>query len=435
MARHNAFGFDLSDVERRQSLRPRFAPYWQVTEYGRAIGYQRYPSGRSYWVARMRLRDESYRQRRVAVTEDDPDIGGGLSFDAACAAGKKWFAATPFRRHASDPRPLGSNEHLVACSIGDSYTVGHALCELVEWKRLVAARSHFLTVVTLINHHILPRLFSLPAADMNSERLRLFVKDVLETPPKRGNQALKARRPIKQMTEDQLRRRKKTVNTLIGLLRMALVMAWENGRIDSDRPWRCLRRLHNVDRPRVLHLSRPECFRLLDHCELDLRNLVLGALYTGCRVTELLRMQATHVGRDGAGVYVTPVKSYRPRVVLLPDEGLSFFRDLATGRKPEDLMFLRDGGRGWFTNYRHGFKRAVRAAELPEAFCFHGLRHTYASQLIQDGTPLIVVAEQLGHRNIDTVSRTYGHLAPDIRLAEVRKRFASLKPSEISSSS
>lgn len=344
MARQNAFGFDLSDASLRQSLPPRYAPYWQVTEYGRAVGYQKYVSGRSYWLARMRLRDGSYHQHRIAATEDNAEFRGGLSFEAACHAAQLWFATTPLRIGASDAKPIGPYEHLLACPIGETYTVGHALVEFVEWKRLVAARSHFLTVVILTNYHLVPRLFSLPAADMNSQRLRFFVKDVLETPPKRGNQDVQSRRPIEQMSEDQLRRRKKTVNTLIGLLRMALVMAWENGSIESDRPWRCLRRLHNVDRPRVLHLSRPECFNLLAQCAPDLRNLVFGALYTGCRATELLRMQAGHVGRDGAGVYITPVKSYRPRVVLLPDEGLSFFQKLAIGKKAGELLFLRSDG-------------------------------------------------------------------------------------------
>lgn len=67
----------------------------------------------------------------------------------------------------------------------------------------------------------------------------------------------------------------------------------------------------------VRHLNRPDCFRLLDHCEPDLRNSVLGALYIGCLATELLKMLVTHVGRDGAGAYVTPVTAYRPRIVLL----------------------------------------------------------------------------------------------------------------------
>jgi integrase/recombinase XerD len=425
VSRHNVFGFDLSDVERRQSLRSRYAPYWQVTEYGRAVGYLLYSSGVSYWMARLRLQDETYRQHRIGLTEDNRDADG-LSFEQARTEAGAWYKSTPLAPHASDAKPLGSAEHLLACPIGETYTVGHALAELVEWKRLVAARSHFLTIVVLINFHILPRLFGLPAAQMNSAHLRWFVKDVLETPPKRGNRSIEPRRSIESMSEEELRKRKKTINTLIGLLRLALTMAWENGRIESDRPWRCLRRLPNVDRPRVLHLSRAECFCLLDFCTPDLRRLVLGALYTGCRATELLRMDASHFGRDGAGVYVTPVKSYRPRVVLLPDEGFEFFSSLAKGKRSSDLLFVRDDGRGWFTNYRHAFKRAVVNAGLPDGFCFHGLRHTYASQLVQSGTPLIVVAEQLGHRNIDTVSRTYSHLAPDTRLAEVRKRFASL---------
>ena len=61
------------------------------------------------------------------------------------------------------------------------------------------------------------------------------------------------------------------------------------------------------------------------------------------------------------------------------------------------------------------------------SFCFHGLRHTYASQLIQAGAPLVVVSEQLDHRNTDTVGRTYGHMAPQIMQAEVWYRFASLE--------
>lgn len=57
---------------------------------------------------------------------------------------------------------------------------------------------------------------------------------------------------------------------------------------------------------------------------------------------------------------------------------------------------------------------------------FHGLRHTYASQLVQAGTPLPIVARQLGHANTDTVSRTYGHLSCIDIERELERRFAPL---------
>jgi len=45
-------------------------------------------------------------------------------------------------------------------------------------------------------------------------------------------------------------------------------------------------------------------------------------------------------------------------------------------------------------------------------FRFHDLRHTYGSQLIQDGASLAYVKEQMGHSSIQVTVDTYGHLIP-----------------------
>jgi integrase len=154
---------------------------------------------------------------------------------------------------------------------------------------------------------------------------------------------------------------------------------------------------------------------------------VLGALYTGGRSIELLRLTVGDVARDGYGVYVAPLKNYQHRFVFLPDEGMAFFLKLCRGRNPREPLVPREDGKAWpYRHYRNVFKVAVRASNVPNEFTFHGLRHTYASQLVQAGTPLSVVAEQLGHADTTTVSRTYGHLAPQIREAEVRHRFTWL---------
>jgi integrase len=167
---------------------------------------------------------------------------------------------------------------------------------------------------------------------------------------------------------------------------------------------------------------------LLKNCRPDLQRLVLGALYTGCRSLELLRLRACDVGRDGYGIYVAPSKTHKPRFVFLPDEGMAFFLALTRNRPAQALLFTRDDGRPWSEYYRVLFKGAARAAALPEDFSFHGLRHTYASQLVQAGAPLTVVSDQLGHVNTVTVSRTYGHVSPQIRESEVRQRFTVLEP-------
>lgn len=424
MAHLNAFGFDLSDEAARATLPFRFPPYWQVIQYGIAIGYVHYALDRSFWVARLRQKNGNYRQERIsAVKEGECEIG--LNFDEALLKAEEWFSLKRNCWECPDPVPMGNREDLLFCPIGQIFTLGHALHDYIEWKRLAAARSHFLILISLINFHLAPRVVSIAAEQFNGELVRYFVRDVLETPPVYGKQPVRPKRPISEMTEDQLRKRKKTVNTLLGILRTAVLMAWENGKINSDRAWRCIRRLPVVDRPRILHLSRSECHDLLSHCGQDLQRMVLGALYTGCRVTELLRMTAGDVGRDGPRVYVSPVKCYRERFVFLPDEGMDFFRDLAAGKAASDLLFVNSRGRSFF-NYKALFRSAAASAGLPKGFCFHSLRHTYASQLIADGAPLIVVSEQLGHSDCNTVIRTYGHLAPQLRQSEVNSRFASL---------
>ena len=52
------------------------------------------------------------------------------------------------------------------------------------------------------------------------------------------------------------------------------------------------------------------------------------------------------------------------------------------------------------------------------------LRHTYASLMVMDGVPLIVVARNLGHADTRMVEKHYGHLASSY----VREAIRAAKP-------
>ena len=47
-----------------------------------------------------------------------------------------------------------------------------------------------------------------------------------------------------------------------------------------------------------------------------------------------------------------------------------------------------------------------------ERIRLHDLRHSHASMLIAMGVPIKLVSERLGHEDIETTLRTYGHLYP-----------------------
>jgi len=418
--------YDLTSQKLRESLPPRKAIYWYELGLGRHVGILRKAGTGTVWKARYRAKNGMYHETSLGIMETG--CNPGLTFEQAVREAELWFASASVAGNAISRHIVRYNDQLIYCPIGSVYTVGHALRDYLEWKRLAAAPTHFYSVLSLINHHLVGRVANVPLADFNGRHFHSLCVDVLETPPKYGNRPIGPRLKISELSPEALRKRKKTLNALISTLRGAFALAWDNGEIDTDRPQRCLRLLPNVDRPRMIFLSREECTKLTTASRPDLRALVLGGLYTGCRVRELVELRVSDVARDGFGIYVSPSKNYRPRFVLLPEEGMAFFLSLCQNKQGHEHVFLNQDGRPWSDRYKHLFRELVTACGLPTETVFHSLRHTYASQLVQAGMQLSIVAKQLGHADIATVDRTYGHLALQVSEVELQQRFKPICP-------
>ena len=75
------------------------------------------------------------------------------------------------------------------------------------------------------------------------------------------------------------------------------------------------------------------------------------------------------------------------------------------------------------------FKGCLASAGLRE-IRFHDLRHTFGSQLIQNGASLVYVRDQMGHSSIRVTADTYGHLIPSANVNAVDRLDRETSPQE-----
>jgi integrase len=234
----------------------------------------------------------------------------------------------------------------------------------------------------------------------------------------------------------------KTVNNTLGTLVVCLNSALEDGLIATNPAMR-------VERLPAAHIER-EYLRLreiplyLDSCADVYRPLAELLIGTGMRISEALALRVGDVELEPTGGLVTVYRSHKreaigstksdrfrsveigPALARVLADQLARRAELDGGSNPKAALFVmpvreRHYGRGrWAsagapgpldrtTVSREWHKQALADAELRD-MPLHSLRHTAAAAWLAAGNSLTYVQRQLGHSDIATTERYYGHL-------------------------
>ena len=150
--------------------------------------------------------------------------------------------------------------------------------------------------------------------------------------------------------------------------------------------------------------SEEEALRMLR----EVRNLkhrtILTLIYgLGLRKGEVLRLLVRHVDLRRGTVHVVEAKGNKDRILSLQATLKGLLAEYLERHAPEHWLFEgQTGGQYSATSVQAIFTKAKERSGLPDHLTIHGLRHSYATHMVERGTPLHVVKELLGHESIVT---------------------------------
>lgn len=160
---------------------------------------------------------------------------------------------------------------------------------------------------------------------------------------------------------------------------------------------------------RLRFLELEEIKKLLANCPARLKPVVIVALNTGMRRSEIFGLKWTNLDFQRGLVHLYDTKNGDSREIPMNDLVRNALIEVRK-HPGSPFVFCNKYGKPYH-DARKSFYAAVKKSGIIN-FKFHDLRHTYASQLVMAGIDLNTTRELLGHRDIRMTLR-YAHLSPN----------------------
>ena len=217
----------------------------------------------------------------------------------------------------------------------------------------------------------------------------------------------------------------KTINYAIDVIRMAFNMAIRWGLIENN-PAVGVKR-PKKDNRRTRFLTPEEAQKLLNECKhrsQQLYEIAFLSLHTGMRFGEIANLKWQDIDFENELIQIKDPKNATNRIAYMTSEIKAMLKAKEQG-EPNKLVFKsRKGGK--IQTISMAFNEAVKALGLNDGVkdsrdkvVFHTLRHTFASWLAIQGTPIYTIKELLGHKSLAMTER-YSHLLPGVKREAVK---------------
>ncbi len=208
-----------------------------------------------------------------------------------------------------------------------------------------------------------------------------------------------------------------TVNRMLTILKHMFKMAtdWE---MVGENVLKRIRKVKQIPEhnTRLRYLSKEECQALIEACSPHLKPIVLTALHTGMRKSEILNLKWNQLDLKHGFILLCNTKNGERREIPINATLEKMFNEMPHSIESVYVFTNKDGDP--YKEVKRSFKTALKKANISD-FRLHDCRHTMASHLVMAGVDLTSIKELLGHGSLNMVMR-YASLSPSHRADAVK---------------
>lgn len=150
----------------------------------------------------------------------------------------------------------------------------------------------------------------------------------------------------------------------------------------------------------------------------DYHDIALLSLHTGMRAGEIFALRWSDINLEDGVISILDPKPGKSQKAYMTQKVKLIFKTRPADASPGDLVFKSRKGKQ-ISEVSDTFARVIERLGFNDGVndrrhkvCFHTLRHTFASWLALEGTPILTIKELLRHSSLAMTER-YSHLIPD----------------------
>ena len=161
--------------------------------------------------------------------------------------------------------------------------------------------------------------------------------------------------------------------------------------------------------PKVIHIE--DVAKMIKQTQNIKHKTMLMLVYgMGLRVSEIVKLEITDIDSKNMQVHIRGAKGKKDRYANLPETVLPFLRNYYKAYKPKKYLFEGQYGEQYSRrSAQQVFKQSLERANINKNIGIHGLRHSFATHLLEQGTDISYIQKLLGHNNIKT-TLIYAHV-------------------------